>query len=248
MSEQKKVEVECPNCGRRQTVDVWTSINVNLNPEMRARALAGTLNVFPCTGCPDKIGIPTDLLYHDMTHKFMVWHKHPGKGGKVFLDPEAEAQFAPAAKRMLELGYRFRLACSHQEFAETVRILQDGLDDRAVEMFKAEIEPGHRDYPGPASRMEYLGLDKKGNATFSQPSLPGIVIIWDPSDGNWREYAAFFPDLSPESPWLHVDRAFAKAMKAKKKRGNRAGAGIAHAGGQARGLSALLSRLLGRKI
>lgn len=65
MSIHEQRLVTCPQCQHQQSVTVWSSINVMLNPEGRNRLFNGEINRFRCAQCGYESLIPLPLLYHD---------------------------------------------------------------------------------------------------------------------------------------------------------------------------------------
>jgi len=63
-------KIECPECGHNREVVVWSSINVQFNPEAKEELLEGKINSFHCDNCGCKRIIPLALLYHDMEKQF----------------------------------------------------------------------------------------------------------------------------------------------------------------------------------
>ncbi len=48
MSMESSESIKCPKCGADQEVIVWSSLNVDLDPELRARLFNGEINMFEC--------------------------------------------------------------------------------------------------------------------------------------------------------------------------------------------------------
>ena len=46
MSKMKQIDVECPQCGEKQSVDYWESVNVDLDSSMRQQLFDGQINFF----------------------------------------------------------------------------------------------------------------------------------------------------------------------------------------------------------
>ena len=46
MSKMKPIEIECPECGQKQSVDYWESINVDLDSSLRRQLFDGDINFF----------------------------------------------------------------------------------------------------------------------------------------------------------------------------------------------------------
>ena len=72
MTQAASEQVECPACGREQEVTVWSSINVELDPELRTRLFDGQINRFRCAQCGFEAFLGAPLLYHDMKRGFCV--------------------------------------------------------------------------------------------------------------------------------------------------------------------------------
>jgi len=72
MSMESRESIKCPKCGSDQEVIVWSSLNVTLDPELRARLFNGEINMFKCSKCRNKAFLNAPLLYHDMDRKFTV--------------------------------------------------------------------------------------------------------------------------------------------------------------------------------
>ena len=132
MSSSAPEDITCPACGRQQSIPLWQTINVTLNPELKADLLDWKLNVFRCTGCEHETLIDSDLLYHDMAARLLI-----------MLAPQLGP---PLRVPSFAADYRCRLVRSREELVEKVRILGAELDDRVVETLKwlvtNEAEPG----------------------------------------------------------------------------------------------------------
>ncbi|KPK77293.1 MAG: hypothetical protein AMJ89_02630 [candidate division Zixibacteria bacterium SM23_73] len=78
MSKKVKMKIACPQCGRKQKVLAYKSINVTLSPQLRENVFNDDINRFSCTDCNIYLLLPLDLLYHDMKRKFAVWFRPQG--------------------------------------------------------------------------------------------------------------------------------------------------------------------------
>lgn len=66
---ENKIELVCPECNEKFNVDIFTSINVQMDKDMKNRVLSGKLFDMECTHCHSKFHIPYPVLYHDMEKK-----------------------------------------------------------------------------------------------------------------------------------------------------------------------------------
>jgi hypothetical protein len=118
--------VRCPSCGLEQDCQLLQSINTRDQPEAKQRLLAGELNVHVCA-CGKRMPLAVQLLYHDPDASYFC---HVVPGGD---DAMAEAT---EAFRQSGAGGTQRLVPSLNALVEKVKLLDAGLDDRAIEMVK----------------------------------------------------------------------------------------------------------------
>lgn len=123
-----KASVHCPGCGQDYEMEVRDSINAELDPEGAADARTGTLFTHECPACGKMNLVSYPMLYHDPTHRLMLWH----------CPAEADVQrIKPTLDSAPELSdYTLRIVLSPGEFIEKLKIQDAGLDDVIVEMCK----------------------------------------------------------------------------------------------------------------
>ena len=72
MTMETTEQIECPECGNRQDVTVWRSINVSLDPSLRDKLFDRRINAFRCEKCEFAAYLGVPLMYHDMHRQFVV--------------------------------------------------------------------------------------------------------------------------------------------------------------------------------
>ena len=129
-------QIKCPKCGKDAEFEIWNSINVDLNPEMRERVLDGTLYNFKCQHCghEDKIAYP--ILYNDMTHNFMIYYCDEN-GVKEYEDALTNLMDNELTKEITE-NAKYRIVTNYFQLAEKIKIFESGLDDRMIELLKLD--------------------------------------------------------------------------------------------------------------
>jgi|GEM_PF-106869 hypothetical protein len=132
MSRSEPELVACPECGHKQTVPIWYSVDVTTNPELKYDVLHGRLNVYECNKCGNTCFLDVPLLYHDVLQHLMVWVTDE-EGSE---SPELIPVDMPASE-LTRLGYRLRIVHSYADLMEKVLIFQDGFDDTTLEVAKA---------------------------------------------------------------------------------------------------------------
>lgn len=73
MTRVLKTKIKCGKCAQEFEVNVYDSINVTINPELKEKVLRGEINFGICPNCgaPHKITKP--FLYHDIHKQCMIW-------------------------------------------------------------------------------------------------------------------------------------------------------------------------------
>lgn len=132
MSNEITLEAVCPNCGFHQEVRYWGSINSDLNPELKTMLMEGELNSYTCQQCSELIQLGVATLYHDMTRGFMIYLLHDQEQHK-----QADKDLASFIAMLP--NYRFRFVDQEIYLIEKIRIFEDDLDDRIIELIKMLI-------------------------------------------------------------------------------------------------------------
>ena len=115
--------IECPHCHMETEHKVIDHINIDRNPELRAKVQDLSVFRVKCPNCGETVLAVHPCLYHDMSNQFMVWlWTEEGQAPKAEFDPLA--------------GYTLRITDSLNTFREKINILERGLDDRTIEMMK----------------------------------------------------------------------------------------------------------------
>ena len=116
----------CKHCHQQTEIDVRQSINVALDPELKARVKDGSLFVWECPYCGHRNLALYQTLYHDPDSKLMVWLL-PGQA-------QPPQQVAEAVKQLE--GYTLRIVREVGDLIEKVNLHDAGLDDTVLEMCK----------------------------------------------------------------------------------------------------------------
>lgn len=130
MSLKEKHLVKCMNCGKNFEINEWNSINVEEIPELREQVLKGDIFKFTCEHCKETHNIIYNCLYYDKTNKFMI-QLMPGFKADEYIFSQEEEQFIKTFGNNI-----YRLTSDYISFLEKVRILTEGLNDKALEICK----------------------------------------------------------------------------------------------------------------
>ncbi|MEN6390726.1 MAG: CpXC domain-containing protein [Syntrophomonas sp.] len=205
MSKEITLDAVCPNCGFHQEVQYWGSINSDLNPELKARLMEGELNSYTCQQCSELIQLGVATLYHDMTRGFMIYLLHDQ-------EQHHQAQKDLAGFIAMLPNYRFRFVDQEIHLIEKIRIFEDGLDDRIVELIKMLILNQALEAGQPPDLVLYRGLsESEGDPTcefivrFRDHSEAFQVSIKDSYEPLLREFKEGLERDELNKRWLRVD-------------------------------------------
>lgn len=131
MSMSKIVNISCPACKKEGEFEIWESVNVTLQPELRNKIMNRELFTYVCPHCKQNIVVAYSCLYHDMEKKFMVYLINKDEEKDKLLNVEDEQM-----QKILK-EYRVRIVPGVSTLVEKVGIFESGLDDQTVELCKA---------------------------------------------------------------------------------------------------------------
>lgn len=139
MSQKRTHEIACPFCGREQEVELWDSINVDSEPELREALLLNRVNRLECVGCGKGFRIDKPLVYQDREQDIFI-HFDPLTGVRTLA--EVETSFREAMEELNRLlpqdvpPPEVHLVVQWSELIERIFLLEEGLDARLVEHVK----------------------------------------------------------------------------------------------------------------
>jgi hypothetical protein len=208
MSVVEEHVLTCPKCGGSQNQEIWHSVNVSLDSDMKEKVLNGEFNVFVCRHCGVVLQIEWPMLYHDMSGKLMIWLLPSGQSLERITSQEDEAL---RALGISQGGYRKRFVHSRLWLAETIRVFDDGLDDRVVALIKA-VYAVHDGIPADGilyCEMQDHPVQGRVLAFSSRDSQPfGYPIEY------YRRAQALVSQFAPpdRGSWIAVDHEYARKI------------------------------------
>ncbi|HMO05005.1 MAG TPA: CpXC domain-containing protein [Kiritimatiellia bacterium] len=141
MSEKKPYTIKCPKCGEQQETQLFESINVRKEPELRDQLMANKINEVTCAACGFAFRVDKPLLYIDQDHALMI-----------YLIPASEAQYDTGEDQfneflrnmlgLLPVDFRapeVQLVFNRVELVERIFLIEAGLNPRIIEYIKHTI-------------------------------------------------------------------------------------------------------------
>lgn len=135
MSKFSYSQVTCPKCNKTQKVKVWDSINVNLDTEQKENIMSGKLFKFICDECGFTTRVEYPCLYHDMDKNLMIYCIPNFSGDTKILDKMLNKLKSDSLENSIK-NYEFRVVKDTNKLAEKIKIFDEELDDRVIEIIK----------------------------------------------------------------------------------------------------------------
>jgi hypothetical protein len=160
MSTQKTYPIRCPQCGHEQKVELYDSINVSQQPELKAALFENRLNRVLCTSCEASFRIDKPLLYHDPSRNILIhWMPDTAVSRDEILDEfdRSMEELRSALPDGMEPP-RVRLVFTRAELVELIFIIEAGMEERVVEYIKYTIHTQNPIRVAPATRQLLLNV------------------------------------------------------------------------------------------
>jgi hypothetical protein len=172
MSMERTISITCPGCGNSSDFVIWQSINTVMNPDMKQAVRDCSAFAFTCPHCKQTRNVDYGFLYHQMDDKIMIHYATSDEEAE-----EVEKMYASGHKideMLVDLraeNYMIRIVRSHNQLLEKLAIIDAGLDDRLVEIYKVFL---------------------LANAQKEKPELGNAEILMLTDDG--KHYLQFLSD------------------------------------------------------
>ena len=131
MSRNYPDKAVCPECGWVHDFTVNPVINAETEPELKQKLLSGELFTTTCPECLNTFRVIFDCLYHDPARKLMIQFCHPDKTETYRRIFDELCMENPSFD-----NYVLRIVTGYYDLVEKIQIVENGLDDRVIEMCK----------------------------------------------------------------------------------------------------------------
>jgi len=160
MSAQKTYNIRCPQCGHEQKVELYESINVTQQPELKTALFENRLNRVLCKSCEASFRIDKPLLYHDPARNILIhWMPDTAVSREEILDEFDRSMEELRAALPADIEpLRVRLVFTRAELVELVFIIEAGMEERVVEYIKYTIHMQNMKRVPPAEKQLLLNV------------------------------------------------------------------------------------------
>lgn len=117
---------KCPKCHHSTEWEIWPMIDASTDPKLRDQILDGSLFAWTCSNCGEQIGVLNNLIYKDPKNQFAI-----------MMERDANKDVSVTAEMNLSGEYQsLRVVNSFLNLCERIICFENGLDDRALELYK----------------------------------------------------------------------------------------------------------------
>ena len=134
-SEADPVDIPCPGCGKEFRHHAPTLVNARKDPELRDKLIEGTLFEFTCPRCGYTASLVNPCLYLDPAHHasiYLVISDDMAEGVSGMFD-DLGLEDTPVGRSLK------RIVFDRHDLRGRAITLDEGLDDRAIEILKIAV-------------------------------------------------------------------------------------------------------------
>ena len=134
MSKSHMEKIKCPKCSHESEMLVWETMDTKTDPQIKDMIRSGEVFAWRCPHCDNKSLIFYPTLYHQVKEKYLLCYI-PG-------NPSSAVEYMKTINENNESGYDFneeytkRVVSDINQLREKLMILDEGLDDRILEIMK----------------------------------------------------------------------------------------------------------------
>ena len=167
MTKNHLEKIKCPKCEHEDDMTVWESVNTDDNPEMKELVRNQQAFIYHCPECGKDSVVFYPMFYHEPKKGFLI--NFVPEYSNAAISFMKDLSHDPYDEKLpLESNCQKRVVFNINQLHEKLLILDEGLDDRAVELTKlfiiAEIMNKDREH-----KIEeiYLNKEKDGSLKFA---------------------------------------------------------------------------------
>jgi hypothetical protein len=152
--------IRCPQCRHEQTVELYDSMNVSQQPELKQALFENRLNRVVCEDCNANFRIDKPLLYHDADRNILIhWMPDVGITRDEILDEfdKSMEELRVALPDDMEPP-RVRLVFDRVELVELIFMMEAGMDERVVEYIKYTVHTQNMNSLPPEKKQLLLNV------------------------------------------------------------------------------------------
>lgn len=208
MQQYRRSIILCEKCGIKFDVVFWNFVDAVQQPAWKGLLLDGQFFSHSCPRCMQQAIVPHALFYRDDACMLRVCF-HPQETRRELFYTEAVEYFKE--------GYALRLLSSPSAFAEKLHLFDAGLNDKVIEIWKAEQLPRiARAFPGrEVCALRYVPRESAQHIYFTiyagSRQLNTIALKRAEYDARHEKLYPYLHMKEKPGRYLRVDQNFIKS-------------------------------------
>ncbi|MBR3057844.1 MAG: CpXC domain-containing protein [Clostridiales bacterium] len=190
-------DLTCRKCGKKSKVQLRACVNVSLHPEEKEQILNGSFFKFTCPDCGEQVSIMYPCLYDDMSLALMVYLLPDDTEDAL---EKMNAQQDKWSPEMLKAAMvcTMRAVRNTNELCEKIKIFDNGLDDRYIELTKAFVFSQFAKQNPDIKVLQVLYERKDGKDGFVIITKDEKTLFAEIPEGLYDEIIRLFKDVIPK--------------------------------------------------
>lgn len=216
MSKKSTIKIKCANCGQEINFVAHDSVNVTLDPNLRDKVFSGEVFRYHCDECGFDGDQNYPLLYHDMDKGFMVYYTYPSGIDEFEYMMTLEQCIDKQILKDLNSKITRRTTSERHEFFEKIIILENGYDDRIIEVLRLNLinsfkkEKNNKNVDHTFFDMVRKDSGQKNLVCFLFVKGKEEPFVHEVHPMEYNELYAYFKNRLPHYNNCLVDQAFAE--------------------------------------
>ncbi len=192
-----EAEITCPKCKTKKKIQLRACINVSLHSEEKQQVLDGSFFKYTCKECGEKVSIVYPCLYDDMGQTLMVYLL-PGNTEDALEKMNAQQNTWSPDMLKAAMVCTMRAVRNPNELCEKIKIFDNGLDDRYIELTKAFVFSQFTKQNPDIKAVQVLYEKKDGKDGFVIITRDEKTLFAAIPDGLYEEMIRLFEDKLPK--------------------------------------------------
>lgn len=202
-------EVQC-SCGETFEAELYQSVSVRENPELKEAVLGGQLNVVKCTSCFRLLYAERFVLYHDADSALMAFvYPKDMEHDRIKIEQSMGGAFAQLQSELPEgqeiqyqpyLLFGMDALCAliraEEDLADEVAVVESLCDSLQIKYKKISLDLARRKQI--PSLIPYAVNDSKNG--FRENAIAGLLKVME-ANPHLQHYGKFLAEVNKDPEW-----------------------------------------------
>lgn len=203
MSEERTLVIECPKCHARLEYDIIDCIDSETNAFHKLSLMNQKLFEVKCPHCQVLSDFYYDFVYRDRARKTLIYFVQEERAEGVAIATMLNRKMAEADGTR-DYDEQIRVVSNLDTLIEKINILDNGLDDRVVEIMKLMCMSNAIEELKDLDPQEIYYVNHNGEHSFELQGTNGTAIAAFPN-GMYQDVSEDFADVIENCECVFVD-------------------------------------------